>query len=87
MKDILIKKKNIFYREFFRSDGKLHSEEMIYSCNTLLYGYLDRLWYFKFRHKEAIQGALYEVLLKRKTIHLKFIVLTGDASCEPNVNQ
>jgi len=87
MNDIIIKKKNPFYREFFRSNGQLRSEEMIYSCNTLIFGYLDRLWYFRFGHKEIIQSALYEVLLKGKTIHLKFIKITGDNHCESNVNQ
>ena len=80
MKDIIIKKKNPFYSEFFRSSGQLRSEEMIYSCNTLIYGYLNGLWYFKFRHKGAIQSALYEILLKRKTVHLKFIGITGDTN-------
>ena len=80
MKDILIKKNSPFYSEFFRSDGQLRSEEMIYSCHSLLYGYLDRLWFFRFIHKEAIQSALYEVFLKRKIIHLKFIQITGDTN-------
>lgn len=79
MKDILIKKTNHVYSEFFRSDKKLCSEEMIYSCNNLIYGYLNGLWYFKFKHKNAIQSALYDVSLKRKVIHLKFIKISGES--------
>lgn len=79
MKDIIIKKTNHAYSAFFRSDKKLCSKWMIYSCNNLIYGYLNGLYYFKFKHKKAIQGALYDVSLKRKTIHLKFIKITGDS--------
>ena len=78
MKDIVIRKSSPYYKEFFYNKNNSFIATLYYSGHLfLLNGSGSPLIYFKFKHKKVIQNALYDILLKKGKIILKFVKITG----------